>query len=152
MKNRFDEPRSIFTLLMGASVVAIAAGVYLGVALGMQVQASVTVLSTVGILLWAAAWGAFMVMCSRLRKGESAFTTASGRTLRIIGWCMVGLAAVTVACALIGGLLSRLRTGYWVIEIIVLPGIFLTVALIAHILRGLLVHAIALEEEQEGVV
>ena len=152
MKKWLDEPKNLFTLLAGASVIAIAAGTYLGVALGMAVQASVTALSLAGILLWAWAWGEFLGMCLRLRKGESAFTPATGRTLRIIGWCMVGLAAISAACALIGGLLSRLRTGYWVIEIILLPGTFLTVALIAHILRGLLVHAMALEEEQEGVV
>lgn len=146
----FDEPRFIFTLLMGASVVAIAAGAYLGVTLGMQVQASVTVLAAAGILLWTVAWSAFMAMCSRLRKGESAFTAASGRTLLIIGGCMVGLAAVTVVSALIGG--SRPNTSYWVIELIILPGVFLGVAVVAQLLRGLLTHAMALEEEQEGVV
>lgn len=146
----FDEPRFIFTLLMGASVVSIAAGAYLGVMLGMQVQASVTVLSAAGILLWTAAWVAFMAMCNRLRKGESAFTAASGRTLLIIGGCMVGLAAVTVVSALIGG--SRPNTSYWVIELIILPGVFLGVAVVAQLLRGLLTHAMALEEEQEGVV
>lgn len=150
MKHQFDEPRFIFSLLMGASVVAIAAGAYLGVTLGMQVQASVTVLSAAGILLWSAAWVAFMAMCSRLRKGESAFTAASGRTLHIIGWCMVGLAAVTVASALIGS--SRANTSHWLIEFVILPGVFLGVAVVAQLLRGLLTHAMALEEEQEGVV
>ena len=146
----FDEPRFIFSLLMGASVVAIAAGAYLGVALGMQVQASVTVLAAAGILLWAVAWGAFLAMCNRLRKGESAFTAASGRTLLIISGCMVGLAAVTVVSALIGG--SRPNTSFWLIELIILPGVFLGVSVVAQLLRGLLTHAMALEEEQEGVV
>lgn len=150
MKKHFDEPRFIFTLLMGASVISIAAGAYLGVALGMQVQASVTVLSAGGILLWAVAWGAFMAMCNRLRKGKSAFTSASGRTLLIIVWCMIGLAAVTVISACIGG--SRPGTSFWPIEFILLPGVFLGVAVVAQLLRGLLVHAMALEKEQEGVV
>ena len=146
----FDEPRFIFSLLMGASVVAIAAGAYLGVALGMQVQASVTVLAAAGILLWAVAWGAFMAMCNRLRKGESAFSASTGKTLRIIGWCMAGLTAVTVLSALIGG--SRPGTSFWLIEFILVPGIFLAVGVAARILCGLLEHAIALQEEQEGVV
>lgn len=150
MKKQFDEPRFIFTLLMGASVVAIAAGTYLGVALGMQVQASVTVLSAAGILLWTLAWGSFMAMCNRLRKGESAFSASTGKTLRIIGWCMVGLAAVTVLSALIGG--SRPGTSFWLIEFVILPGVFLAVGVVAKILCGLLEHAMALEEEQEGVV
>lgn len=150
MKKLFADPKALFTLLMIASVVAIAAGTCLGVTLGMAVQASVTLLSAAGILLWAEAWGEFLVMCHRLRKGESAFTPATGRTLHVIGWCMVGLALVTVASALIGG--TRANTSHWLIEFIVLPGVFLGVALAAKILRGLLTHAIALEEEQEGVV
>lgn len=150
MKKWFDEPRCLFSLLMVASVIAILAGVYLGMSLGMQVQASVTVLSAVGILLWAVAWGAFMAMCNRLRKGESAFSAASGRTLRTIGWCMVGLAGVTVASAVIGG--SRPNTSFWMIEFLILPGVFLGVAVVAKILQGLLTHAMALEAEQEGVV
>ncbi len=148
MKSHFDEPRFIFSLLMGVSLVAIVLGTYLCVALGMQVQASVTALSAVGILLWAVAWGAFMAMCNRLRKGESAFTPATERTLRIIGWCMVALAAVTVVSAAIG----TSRTDYWLIEFILVPGIFLAAGVAAKILRGLLSRAMALEEEQEGVV
>lgn len=150
MKDWFSVPKNLFTLLMVAAVIAIAAGTYLGVALGMQVQASVTLLSAFGILLWAWAWGEFLAMCLRLRRGESAFTASTGRTLRVIGWCMVALAAVTVLSAVIGR--SRVNTAYWLIEFIILPGIFLAVAVVAKILRGLLQHAMALEAEQEGVV
>ncbi len=150
MKERLNTPRTLFSVLMGASVIAIAAGVYLGVALGMQVQASVTVLSAVGILLWAAAWGAFLAMCSRLRRGESAFTPANGQTLRIIGWCMAALAALTVLSAVIGG--TRANTAFWLVEYILLPGVFLGAAAAAKLLRALLENAMALEKEQEGVV
>lgn len=150
MKNWFSEPKHLFTLLVIASVIAIAVGTYLGVALGMQVQASVTRLSTFGILVWAEAWGEFLALCLRLRRGESAFTAATGRTLQRIGWCMVALAAITLLSAAIGG--TRANTAYWLIEFILLPGLFLAVYVVSKILRGLLVHAISLEEEQEGVV
>ena len=116
----------------------------------MQVQASVTLLSALGILIWAWAWGEFLAMCLRLRQGESAFTAATGWTLQRIGWCMVALAAITLLSAAIGG--TRANTAYWLIECILLPGLFLAVYVVSKILRGLLVHAISLEEEQEGVV
>ena len=150
MKNWFSVPKNLFTLLVIASVVAIAVGTYLGVALGMQVQASVTLLSAFGILVWAGAWGEFMALCLRLRKGESAFTPSTGRSLRIIGWCMIALAGITVLSAAIGG--TRVNTAYWLVEFILLPGLFLAVYVVTKILRGLVTHAISLEEEQEGVV
>lgn len=150
MKDWFSVPKNLFTLLVIASVVAIGVGTYLGVALGMQVQAAVTLLSAGGILIWAWAWGEFMALCLRLRRGESAFTASTGRTLRIIGWCMLALAAITILSAVIGG--TRANTAYWLVEFILLPGIFLAVYVVSKILRGLLQHAMALEAEQEGVV
>ena len=150
MNNWFSVPKNLFTLLVIASVVAIVVGTYLGVALGMQVQASVTLLSAFGILVWAEAWGEFLALCLRLRRGESAFTASTGRSLRIIGWCMLGLAAITVLSAFIGG--ARVNTALWLIEFILLPGLFLAVYVVTKILRGLLTHAISLEAEQEGVV
>lgn len=152
MKNWFSDLTHLFTLLIVASVIAIAAGAYLGVTLGMQVQASVTVLSAAGIMIWTMAWGAFLAMCLRLRRGESAFTPATERTLRIIGWCMVGLAAVTLLSAIIAGVLGRIHCGVLVVTGGILLGIFLAVGVAAKILRGLLAHAMALEAEQEGVV
>ena len=150
MKKLFSDVKVIFTLLMSISILAIVAGVYLGVALGMQVQASVTLLSAFGILVWAEAWGEFLALCLRLRRGESAFTTSTRRSLRIIGWCMIVLAAITVLSAFIGG--ARVNTALWLIEFILLPGLFLAVYVVSKILRGLLEHAISLEAEQEGVV
>ena len=150
MKKLFSDVKVIFTLLMSISILAIVAGVYLGVALGMQVQASVTLLSAFGILVWAEAWGEFLALCLRLRRGESAFTASTGWSLRIIGWCMLGLAAITVLSAFIGG--ARVNTALWLIEFILLPGLFLAVYVVSKILRGLLEHAISLEAEQEGVV
>lgn len=147
------ETKHLFTLLMIASVIAILAGAYLGVTLGMQVQASVTVLSAGGILLWTAAWGAFLRMCLRLRRGESAFSAATERTLRIIGGCMMGLAAVSFLCALIDLMTFGGRArAFLVIDLALLPGIFLAVGVATRILRGLLTHAMALEAEQEGMI
>ena len=150
MNNWFSVPKNLFTLLVIASVVAIVVGTYLGVALGMQVQASVTLLSAFGILVWAEAWGEFLALCLRLRRGESAFTASTGRTLRIIGWCMLGLSAITLVSAIIGG--ARVNTAYWLVEFILLPGLLLGVYVVSKILRGLLEHAISLDAEQEGVV
>ena len=150
MKKWFAEPKNLFTLLVITSIIAIAAGIYLGVVLGLSMSTAVAALSATGILLWAWAWGEFLAMCLRLRKGETAFTAATGRTLRIIGWCMAGLAVVTVLSAVIGG--TRESIGFWLIEMVILPGIFLGAAAVAKILRRLLEHAMALEKEQEGVV
>ena len=150
MNNWFSVPKHLFTLLVIAALVAIIVGTYLGVALGMQVQASVTLLSAFGILVWAEAWGEFLALCLRLRRGESAFTTSTRRSLRIIGWCMIVLAGITVLSAFIGR--TRVNTALWLIEFILLPGLFLAVYVVSKILRGLLTHAISLEAEQEGVV
>ena len=153
MKKLSSDVKFIFTLLMIVSILAIVAGVYLGVALGMQVQASVTVLSAAGILLWAEAWGTFLVLCLRLRKGESAFTPATGKALTVIGWCMVGLAGLTFACAFITAALGRGRDPLLLaVETVLLPGFFLAVGVVAKVLKGLLAHATSIEKEQEGVV
>lgn len=149
MKNRFSEPRLLFTLLAAASVFAIAAGTYLGIALGMAGSAVVSALAIPGMLLWALAWGDFLGMCLRLRRDESAFAPANGRTLRVISLCLSGLAIVTEAAAWAGGTRAA---GYQVIEKVLLPGFFLAVGLAAHILRRLLCHAMSLEAEQEGIV
>ena len=150
MKKYFDQPRSIFALLMAASVIAITAGTYLGITLGMTEPDFVGLMAAMGILLWAKAWGEFLAMCCRLHHGESAFTSATGRTLRSIGRCMAGLAAVALLCALFDGV--RTPNTLYIIETVLLPGFFLAVGVAAKVLHGLLEHAMALEEEQEGVV
>lgn len=153
MKKPFSNPKFLFTLLMIAAAVAIAAGAYLGVALGMRIQASVTVLSAVGILLWTAAWGAFIALCLRLRKGQSAFTDAVKKAMAVIGGCLAALAVVICACAVIAAALGRGRAdAFLLFEAVLLPGFFLAAAVAAWILRGLLEHAMAIEKEQEGVV
>ena len=149
MKKLFTAPKHLFTLLVISSLLAIAAGVYLGMTLGMHVQDTVTILAAIGMLAWVWAWGEFLAMCLRLRRGESAFTQATGRTLRMIGWCMVTLAAVTVSSAYSAG--TR-EAGFLLIEAVLLPGFFLAVAVAAKILRSLLEHAMELEERQEGVI
>ncbi len=150
MKKNMTDVKHVFTLLTAVSVIAIGLGAYLGVTLGMAVQASVTLLSAAGILLWSIAWGAFLRMCLRLRREASAFTPATERTLNIIRWCMAALAAVTILAAAIG--LDRPFTAAPVIGMVLLPGVFLSAALAASILRGLLTRAMAIEKEQEGVV
>lgn len=150
MKKWFCSPKPLFTLLAYAAVIAIGAGAYLGILLGTPMPGKTRILPFLGIVFWTDAWCEFMAMCLRLRRGDSAFTAATGKTLQMIGGCMVGLAVVTIASAIVGG--SRLSTGFWVIELILLPGLFLAVAVVARILRGLVKHAMALEKEQEGVV
>lgn len=148
MKTRSREQKILFTLLMIAAVAAILVGWFLGLSLSLQAQLSL-LLPVLGLLLWTAAWGAFLMLCLRLCKGESAFTAATGRTLQIISLCMVGLAATTFLTAFFG---STRTMGFLLIEAILLPGFFLAAAVAARILRGLLTHAIAIEKEQEGVV
>lgn len=180
MKKWLDEPRNLFGLLMAASVIAIVLGLYLGLALGIlpaQTHLTRVTLSSsaaaaidalpdftlltrlvtgVCMALWCVAWGAFYGLCRHLHRGEAAFQASTGKTLRIIGWCCLGMAAAVLARGVPALVyMVRLIRGfdtYTLIEAVILPGTFLTVALIAHILRGLLLHAIALEEEQEGVV
>lgn len=150
MKKWLCEPKYLFSLLMYASVVAIVAGVYLGFVLGTPMPGASRVLPFLGMAFWCEAWCEFIALCVRLRRGERAFTVPTGKALRRIGICMTGLAAVTISSALIGG--TRLNTGYWALELILLPGLFLAVAVVAKILRGLLTHAMSIEKEQEGVV
>ena len=180
MKKWLDEPKNLFGLLMAASVLAIVMGLYLGLVLGILPEETLLVRATlhsstaaalndlpdlalltrlvtgVCMALWCVAWGAFYGLCRRLHRGEGAFQASTGRTLRIIGWSCLGMAAAVLARGVPAAVyMVRLMNGidvYTLIETILLPGTFLTVALIAHILRGLLMHAIALEEEQEGVV
>lgn len=56
---------------------------------------------------------------------------------------------VSLVCALIAP--SR-SAGFLLIEAVLLPGFFLAVGVVAKLLQGLLTHAMAIEEEQEGVV
>lgn len=150
MKKLFSEPKPLFTLLAVAAVIAAGTGVYLGFLLGTVMPGMSRILPFLGIAFWFEAWLEFLLMCLRLRKGETAFTAATGKTLRIIFICMMGLAIVSFASALIGG--TREALGFQVIEQALLPGLFLSVAVVAKILHGLLTHAIAIEKEQEGVV
>ena len=150
MKSWFSVPKHLFTLLVIAAVIAIGIGGYLGFALGTAMPGMSRILPFLGIVAWADAWVEFLALCLRLRRGESAFTPATGRTLRIIGWCMIALAVVTVISAVIGG--NCAASGFWLLEFILLPGLFLSVYVVSKILRGLVTHAISLEEEQEGVV
>lgn len=148
MKTRSREQKILFTLLMVAAVAAILVGWFLGLSLSIQAELSL-LLPVIGLLLWTAAWGAFLMLCLQLCRGESAFSSFTGKVLSLIGACMVGLAAATFLTAFFG---STRTVEFLLIEAILLPGFFLAAAVAARILRGLLTHAIAIEKEQEGVV
>ena len=150
MKKLFASPKHLFTLLMAAAVIAIAAGIYLAAALALPMAPVTALLAFAGLLLWVWAWTEFFLLCLRLRKGGSAFSPATGRTLRFIGWCTAGMAAVSLAAALVNGV--REAPAFALIELVLLPGVFLAASLVAKLLQGLLTHAMALEAEQEGVV
>ena len=150
MKSWFSVPKHLFTLLIGAAILASALGAYLTLMLTYTAGRELRTIAVVGLALWNGAWILFGRLCLRLRQGESAFTAATGKTLGHIGWCMLSLAVITLACALIGG--SRDALAFQVVEYILLPGLFLAVYVVTKILRGLVTHAISLEEEQEGVV
>ena len=149
MKKWFTNPQVLFTLLAVASLLSIAGGVYLGCTLGLSDDATLNALCLTGMVLWAAAWAAFLAMCLRLRTGTTAFTHATGTTLAVICGCMVLLAGVTAASAHLG---SAREVGFLLIEMVLLPGFFLAVGVAALVLQRLLVRAMDLEHEQEGVV
>ncbi len=149
MKKFLSNPKPVFTYLAAASLLSIAGGVYLGVTLGMADGAWTAVPAAAGVLIWAWAWGEFLAMCLRLRGGETAFTEATGRTLRIIGLCMAALAGITLVLAILSASGDPMTALMLAIPALLLFG---GAAAVARILRGLLEHAMALEEEQEGVV
>lgn len=153
MKKLFSNIRIVFSLLVCISIMAASFGAFLSFRLCQGADRSVQMLAVGGQALWQGAWIVFARLCLRLRKGESAFTPATGKALTVIGWCMVGLAAVTFAAALITSALGGGRDPpLMLIEAVLLPGFFLAVAAAAKVLQGLLTHAMSIEEEQEGVV
>lgn len=153
MKKLFSNIRIVFSLLVCISIMAASFGAFLSFRLCQGADRSVQMLAVGGQALWQGAWIVFARLCLRLRKGESAFTPATGKALTVIGWCMVGLAAVTFAAALITSALGRGRDPLLLlIEAVLLPGFFLAVGVVARVLQGLLAHAMSIEEEQEGVV
>lgn len=143
VKKIFSNQHFIFTLLMIFAVLAMAAGAYLGIALGMQRQTAVTVFSAAGMLLWAWAWFVFIRLCLRLRKGESAAAPASGKALTTISRCMAMLALLTFAGALIAAPGSEQAPVFFIIEAILLPGVFLSASLAAQLLQKLLRRRVA---------
>ena len=153
-----DSPRVLFILLRAAAVLAIIAGVWLslfcGIALceGAGTAGAVVAIAAAVISggLWVAAWVSFAGMCTRLIRGGTAFTRENSRSLRLIGVCVVLMAAVTCLRALPA--LIAAPDVYLVIEAIILPGMFLTIGVLAFILRRLLERAMSLEAEQADVI
>lgn len=156
-----DSPRHLFAILRVIAVLAIVAGVWLSLICGVvQVIGGETELTAAALwyvisalangAMWSVAWGSFIGMCTRLMRGGTAFTKVNSRTLQVIGGCVGMMALVMCVRAL-----PRLIAGpdaFLVIEAIILPGTFLTVAGLAFILSRLLDHAMALEAEQADVV
>lgn len=160
MKKWMNEASNMFALLMAVCVIAMTAGAYLGVTLGVlgPVQSAgrtsgpmalMAAFSIISLAMWETAWAAFFGLCGHLRRGNSAFCLRSDRALGLIGRCM----AVMCVLTLVQGLLTlRGWDAYGLIGVVILPGIFGAVAVAAHALRALLRHAMELEAEQEGVV
>ncbi len=159
MMKWLDAPKRLFGVLRVASVAAMAAGVGLGLcgdvipffqgaeyAPGMGYAVTTLMLC----LLWCMAWGSFLGMCTRLMKDGTAFTAENSGTLRVIGLSVAAMAAVMLLRALPG--LIAAPDVYRLLEAVVLPGVFLTVSMLAFILSRLLDHAMTLEEEQADVV
>ncbi len=163
MKKGTEQLRNLFGLLWVLSLVCMVVGLMIGADLGASPvirrmgRAGTSVADVLILLsaaandvLWMAAWASFMGLCRRMMRGGTAFTPENRRTLGTIGACvaLIGL-LVFLRCV------SRLWTApllYSLLEAIVVPGTFWTVALLAFILRQLLKKAMVLEEDQQGVV
>ena len=160
MMKWLDSPRHLFGLLRVTAVAAIIAGVWMSLNSGVlqfflpgqesPLGLGYVITALINCGLWCVAWGAFFGMCTRLMQGGTAFTAENSRTLRVIGLCVLLMAAVMCIRAL-----PRLIAApdlFLVIEAVILPGTFLTVGALAFILSRLLDHAMALEQEQADVV
>lgn len=161
MKKWLDSPKHLFAILRVVAAIAILAGVWLSLSCGVvQVVTGETALTASAVwyvvtalangVLWVAAWGSFIGMCTRLMQGGTAFTKENSRTLRVIGLC-VGLIGAVMCVRALPRLIAAPDV-YLVIEAVILPGTFVTVSVIAFILSRLLDHAMALEAEQADVV
>lgn len=153
MKRAFRSPKLLFGLLQAVSVLAIAGGLWLSIHLILHqspLPAGYTAGTGLCNVLWCLAWGVFIGMCRRLQGGASAFTAANSRTLMIIALAVTGMAGAV--CLMGIGSLTQAVTLTGVILAVILPGTFLTVALLAFILRRLLDNAMALEEAQADVI
>lgn len=161
MKKWLDSPKVIFGVLRVVALAAIALGMWLSVADGVLpyffpaegrtkpgVGYVVTALMNGG--LWCIAWCAFIGMCTRLMKGGTAFTKENSRTLVTIA-ASVALIALVMCVRALPRLIAYFNLAL-LIEAVVLPGTFLTVAALAFILSRLLNSAMLLEEEQADVV
>ncbi|MBQ8555397.1 MAG: hypothetical protein IJ438_05915 [Clostridia bacterium] len=124
------------------------------------------------VVLWSIAWVSFLRMCGRLMQGGTAFTAENSRSLGTIGKSVAGMAAATflrvlpeiaatfglnMAYVQYAGNDSLVRqaltgTAYSCLHLLVLPAVFLTVSMLAFILRRMLNNAMALEAEQADVV
>ena len=161
MKKWLDSPKHLFALLRVVAVLAIAGGLWLSVSCGVvQVwtgEAGLTasavwyaVTALIDCALWVTAWGSFLGLCTRQMQGGTAFTMANCRTMQVIGVCISVIGGVMCVRAL-----PRLIAApdvFLVIEAVILPGTFVTIGLIAFILRRLLKNAMVLEAEQADVV
>lgn len=156
-----DSPKHLFAVLRVVAVLAIAGGLWLSVSCGVvQVvtgEAGLTASNVwyvatalVNCALWTTAWGSFLGLCTRQMQGGTAFTKENCRTMQVIGVCVCVIGGIMCVRALPG--LIAAPDMFLLIEAVILPGTFVTVGLIAFILRRLLKNAMALEAEQADVV
>ena len=159
MMKWLDSPKHLFGLLRLVAAAAILVGVWLSVSCGVlpaftrggeSLGVGYVVTTLINCALWCIAWGDFLRICTRLMKGDSAFTEKNSRALRLIGAC-VSLIALVMSLRALPRLIAAPDV-YLLIEAVILPGTFLTVGVLAFILSRLLDHAMVLEAEQADVV
>ena len=159
MKKWLESPKIIFGALWVLAFISIVVGLVLSVYCGVVqfltqgenapgVGYAVTAL--LNGMLWWISWGSFMGICSRLMHEESAFTVKNSQALQVIGKSVLMMAAVMCLRSMPELLVQP--DPFLLIEALILPGVFMTVSMLAFILSRLLDHAMALEQEQADVV
>ena len=153
MKKLWHDPKVIFTALQACSVMALLPVVIAleGAAKGWLHGELATVFQLgVGALLWGLMWVSFLLMCGRLKRESSAFTRRNARTLQVIAVCCGLLGAIMAAEAvletrmlergvLLGGFMGSLATVV----------MFFGVAVVALVLRHLLMNAMDLQKDSD---
>lgn len=153
MKKAWNDPKVIFTALQVCGVIAL-----LPVLIALEAAAKgvffgelMTVLQLgLGAFFWGWMWLSFLLMCGRLKREPSAFTERNARTLLVIAVCCgaLGAAAVIEAVRSTTVLARGLLLGGWLGSLATVA-IFFGVAAVALVLRGLLVSAMALQQESD---
>lgn len=107
-----------------------------------------------GELLLLLACCRFLRLCGRLRRGFSAYTAQNAAGLGVIGRCLLGISALSLMLLvpylpdLFGAGADSSAAINAVCLYLFIPLLLLCAGLCALVLRGLLLRAMALEEEQ----